>query len=286
ELARTVVEQGANATSLTVPHTVQAVLMARIDCLPATAKRLLQAAAVVGKEVAWPLLQAVTEVPEESLHDALRSLQAAEFLYETYGLTAPVYTFKHVLTQEVAYHSLVRRAQQQYHARIAQVLEAQFPEVAESQPELLAYHYTEAERGAQAIPYWHRAGQRAVERSANVEAISHFMQGLELLKTLPDTPERAQQELTLQLALGPPLRMVKGHATPEVEDVYIRVHELSEQVGDAWQQCSALMGLGRLYLNQARLQKAQEMCAQCLTLAQRVQAPAFLLEAHRMFGVT
>src|SRR4029453_8864634 len=120
ELARTVVEQGANATSLTVPNTVQAVLMARIDRLPATAKRLLQAAAVMGKDVAAPLLQAVTEVPEESLHDALRSLQAAEFLYETYGLTAPVYTFKHVLTQEVAYHSLVRRAQQQYHARIAQ----------------------------------------------------------------------------------------------------------------------------------------------------------------------
>src|SRR5262249_61887326 len=119
-----------------------------------------------------PLLQAVTAVPAESMHDDLRSLQAAEFLYETYALSAPVYTFTHVLTKEVAYQSLVRRERQRYHAHIAQVLEAQFPEVAESQPELLAYHYTEADRGAQAIPYWQHAGQRAVERSANVEAIS------------------------------------------------------------------------------------------------------------------
>ena len=131
-----------------------------------------------------------------------------------------MYTFKHVLTQEVAYQSFVRRARQQYHARIAQVLEAQFPEVAETQPELLAHHYTEAELGAQAIPYWQRAGQRAVERSANVEAISHFTKGLEMLQSLPETPERAQQELTLQLAIGAPLLMIKGHTAPEVEHAY------------------------------------------------------------------
>ena len=186
----------------------------------------------------------------------------------------------------MACQSLVRHARQQHHAHIAQVLEERFPEEAETQPELLAYHYTEADRGVLAIPYWQRAGQRAVERSANVEAVSHFTKGLELLKTLPDTPERIQQELTLQLALGPPLRMVKGHTASELEGVYTRAHELSQQVGDDWQQCSALMGLGRFYVNQPRLQKAHELCEQCLTLAQRVQNPAFLLEAHRMFGVT
>jgi len=284
ELARTVVEQGADASSSTVPNTVQAVLTARMDRLPATAKHLLQAAAVIGKDVALPLLQAVTEVSEEAIYGGLRSLQAAEFLYETYALTAPVYTFKHVLTQDVAYQSLVRQARQRYHTRIAQVLEAQFSEIIETQPELLAHHYTEAGCGAQAVPYWQRAGQRAVERSANMEAISHFTTGLELLKTFPETPERIQQELALQLALGPPLRMIKGHATPEVEGVYIRVHELSQQVEDKRQQFSALMNLARLYLNQARVQKAREVAEQCVTLAQRVQNPAFLLEAHRMFG--
>src|SRR5439155_4384270 len=143
ELARTVVEQGTDAPFLTVPDTVQAVLLARIDRLPATAKRLLQAAAVIGKDVALPLLQAVTDVPEEVVHRDLGHLQASEFLYETYAPTAPVYTFKHVLTQEVASQSLVRRARQQYHERIAQVLEERFPEVVEMQPELLAQHYTE-----------------------------------------------------------------------------------------------------------------------------------------------
>src|SRR5262249_51873912 len=110
ELARMMVEQGSDAPSSTVPDTVQAVLLSRIDRLPASAKRLLQAAAVIGKDVALPLLQAVTEVPEEAVHRDLLHLQAAEFLYETHIHAPPVYTFKHVLTQEVTYQSLVRRA--------------------------------------------------------------------------------------------------------------------------------------------------------------------------------
>src|SRR5262249_21353466 len=166
------------------PDTVQAVLLARIDRLPATAKRLLQTAAVIGKDVAWPLLQTVTEVPAEAMQRDLGHLQAAEFLYETTAPPALTYTFKHVLTQEVASQSLVRRVRQQYDARIAQVLEERFSEVVEMQPERLARHYTEGGRGAQAIPYWQRAGQRAVERSANIEAISHFTHALELLQAL------------------------------------------------------------------------------------------------------
>src|SRR5262249_6617022 len=149
---------------------VHAVLLARIDRLPATAKRLLQTAAVIGKDVALPLLQAVTDVPEEAMHQDLRHLQAAEVLYETYVSTALAYAFKHVLTQEVAYQSLVQRARQQYHAHLAQVLAAQFPEVAQTQPAVLARHYTDAGLAAQAIPYWQRAGQQALEHSANREA--------------------------------------------------------------------------------------------------------------------
>jgi class 3 adenylate cyclase/DNA-binding winged helix-turn-helix (wHTH) protein/predicted ATPase len=286
ELARAVAEQGANATSLTVPTTIQAVLMARIDRLPATAKRLLQAAAVMGKEVALPLLQAVTAVPEESMHDALRSLQTAEFLYETYTLTAPVYTFTHVLTQEVAYQSLVRRERQRYHAHIAQVLEAQFPEVAESQPELLAYHYTEADRGAQAIPYWQHAGQRAVERSANVEAISHFTTGLELLKTLPETSGRLQQELRLHLALGSPLMIIKGQAAPEVEQLYSRALELSRHLEDHTHHFAALKGLIRFHNSAGRFRTACAVAEQGLALAQRVHDPALRWEAHLELGAT
>jgi predicted ATPase len=286
ELARTVVEQGADAPSSTVPDTVQAVLLARIDRLPAPAKRLLQTAAVIGKDVSLPLLQAVTEVSEEALRQELSHLQAAEFLYETYTPTAPAYTFKHILTQEVASQSLVRRARQQYHERIAEVLEERFPEIVEMQPELLAQHYTEADRYAQALPYWQRAGQRAAERSANVEAISHFTKGLEVLQTLLDTPERIQQELELQLALGPLLLMLKGHTAPEVEHAYARAYELAQQLGETPQRFSVLVGLWRFYFNQAQLHRACELAEQCFALAQHLQDVRLLQIAHLALGST
>jgi predicted ATPase len=286
ELARTVVEQGTDTPSPTVPDTVQAVLLARIDRLPATAKRLLQMASVIGKDVALPLLQAVIEVSEEAMHRDLGHLQAAEFLYETYAPTARAYAFKHALTQEVAYQSLVRRTRQQYHAHIAQVLEERFPEIVEMQPELLAQHYTAAARDAQALPYWQRAGQRAVERSANVEAISHFTKGLEVLQTLLDTPERIQQELELQLALAPPLLMLKGHTAPEVEHAYARAYELAQQLGVTPQHFSVLVGLWRFYFNQAQLQRAHDLAEQCFSLAQHLQDVRLLQVAHLALGST
>jgi class 3 adenylate cyclase/DNA-binding winged helix-turn-helix (wHTH) protein/tetratricopeptide (TPR) repeat protein len=286
ELARTVVEQGTDAPSPTVPDTVQAVLLARIDRLPATAKRLLQTAAVIGKDVALPLLQAVTEISEEAMHRALGHLQAAEFLYETYAPTAPAYAFKHALTQEVACQSLVRRARQQYHAHIAQVLEEQFPEVAEAQPELLAYHYTDAGLSEQAISYWQRAGQRAVERSAHVEAVSHFTQGIELLKQVPVAPERTQQELVLQLAIGAPLLMLKGHTAPEVEHAYARASELAQHLGETPQRFSVLVGLWRFYYTRARLHTARELAEQCFTLAQHLRETTVLQEGYQILGST
>jgi class 3 adenylate cyclase/DNA-binding winged helix-turn-helix (wHTH) protein/predicted ATPase len=286
ELARTVVEQGPDAPFRTVPDTVQAVLLARIDRLPATAKRLLQTAAVIGKDVALPLWQAVTEVPAEAMQRDLRHLQAAEFLYETYAPPALIYTFKHVLTQEVAAQSLVRHVRQQYHTRIAQVLEERFPEVVEMQPERLARHYTEGGRGAQALPYWQRAGQRAVERSANVEAINHFTKALESLTSLPESPEHVQQELMLQLAIGVPLLMIKGHTAPEVEQAYTRAYELAQQLRETPQRFSVLIGLWRFYFSQARLQRARELAEQCFTLAQYLQDVRLLQEAHMVMGST
>ena len=124
------------------------------------------------------------------------------FVYQ-HGLPPQAtYVFKHALIQEAAYQSLLKSTRQQSHQRIAQVLEAQFADTVATQPELLAYHYTEAGLPAQALPYWQRAGERALERSANIEAIGHLTKGLELLKTLPDTVEYAHQELTLQVTQG------------------------------------------------------------------------------------
>src|SRR5262249_2987198 len=153
------------------------------------------------------------------------------------------YLFKHALIQDAAYQSLLRSTRQQYHQRIAQALEAHFPALCETQPELLAHHYTEAGLGAPAIPYWQRAGQRAIQRSAHAEAMAHLTQGPEVLAPLPDTVERAQQELRLHTALGPALMAVKGYAAREVEHAYVRARELCQQVGDTPQFFPVLRGL-------------------------------------------
>src|SRR5262249_32117350 len=271
--------------TIQVPATVQAVLAARIDRLPPEEKQLLQAAAVIGPEVPLPLLQTIAELPEAALYRGLAHLQAAEFLYETRLFPERVYTFKHALTQQVAYQSLLTSTRQRYHAQLAQALETR-PETVETQPELLAHHYTEAGLGEQAVGYWQRAGQHAVERSAHVEAIAHLQKGLALLATLPDTPERTQQELDMQIILGQALMVVKGQGDPEVEHAYTRAHELCRQVGKTPQLFPVLWGLWRFYLVRAEYQTARELAEQCLSLAQRVHDPALLLVAHYTLGAT
>ena len=161
--------------------------MARLDRL-VTAKAIAQYAAVLGRQFSYALLHAVSQVDEGLLQQELGRLVEAEIVYQRGAPPQSTYVFKHALIQDVAYQSLLKSTRQQYHQRIAQVLAEQFPETAETQPELLAHHYTEAGLIEQAIPYWQRAGQHASDRSANVEAISHFTTGIELLKTLPETP--------------------------------------------------------------------------------------------------
>jgi predicted ATPase len=267
---------------LEMPATIQAMLTARIDRLQPDDKRLLHAASVIGKEVPFALLQAVVSAPDDELRPSLRRLQAAEFLYETRLFPDLEYAFKHALTHDVAYRSLLKSARQQYHQRIATVLAAEFPESVETQPERLAHHYMEAGLAAQAVPYWLRAGQRAIERSANAEAVSHLRQGLAALDSVPEGPERIQQELGLQLALGAPLTMLKGHAAPEVQQVYARAYTLSQEMEAGPQRFSVLRGLWFHAFDQARYQTAHELGRQCLALAERLQDPALHQEAYRM----
>jgi class 3 adenylate cyclase len=176
---------------LAIPATLHDSLMARLDRL-ATVKGLAQLGATLGRAFSYELLQAVSRWDEETLRRGLHQLVEAEFLYQQGLPPHATYLFKHALIQDAAYQSLLRSTRQQHHQHIAQVLEARFPDICATQPELLAHHYTEAGVLAQAIPYWQRAGQRALERSANLEAEAHLTKGLEMLATLPDTPERAQ----------------------------------------------------------------------------------------------
>jgi predicted ATPase len=188
--------------------------------------------------------------------------------------------------QDTAYQSLLKRERQRLHQQIAHVFVDRFLDTAATQPEMLAHHYTEAGLIAQAIPYWRRAGKRATQRWAYVEAIRHFMKGLEVLKGLPDTPERAQQELTLQIALGGPLTAIKGFGAPEVEKVYGRALALCRQVGETPRLFEALFGLWVFYTNRPEYQTGRELGEQLLTLAQSVQNLALLPSAHAALGFT
>src|SRR5262249_4733218 len=212
-------EASSPLPTLVMPTTLHDSLMARLDRL-GPAKSVAQLGAVLGRRFPYAWLHAVAQQDDASLQRELAQLIEAELVYQQGFPPQAAYVFKHALIQEAAYQGLVRPTRQHYHQRIAEVLEAQFPEIAATQPELLAHHYTEAGRSAQAWPYWQQAGQRAVERSANVDAVSHFTQGLGVLKLLAATRERAPPELALQLAPGFPPLISKGHTAPEVEQGY------------------------------------------------------------------
>jgi predicted ATPase len=264
---------------LVIPATLHDSLMGRLERLAAV-KGLAQLGATLGREFSYEVLQAVSLWDEATLKESLARLVEAELLYQRGLPPEATYMFKHALIQEAAYQSLLRSRRRQHHERIAQVLEARFPDLCQTQPEVLAHHCTEAGLIAQAITYWQQAAQRATQRSAHAEAISHLTHALELLKTLPDTSERAQQELTLQITFGSALSATKSWATPEVERTYARARELCQQVGETPQLFAILRGLWVFYFIRAEYQTARELGERCLTLAQSVQDPSFLLEAH------
>jgi len=226
----------------------------------------------------------VTDITQEELLSHLSVLKDSELLYERGIYPQSTYIFKHALIQDATYQSLLKSTRQKHHRKIAQVLEKNFPDTMETQPELLAHHYTEAGLSEQAVGYWHQAGKRATQRSAHVEAIHHLTKELEVLMTLPDTLERARQELDVQITLGPVLMAAKGQSSPDTERAYARARELCQQVGETPQLFPALYGLWRFHMVRAEFQATRELGEQLFSLAQRVQDPALLLEAHRVMG--
>ena len=257
--------------------------MARLDRL-GTAKEVAQLSATIGREFSYELLYATALLEEETLQHGLQQLVQAELVYQRGNPPAAQYTFKHALIQDTAYQSLLKRARQQYHQQIAQVLEERFPETVETQPEVVAHHYTAANLGAQAIPYWQQAGQYAVQHSAYIEGMSHLKTALRLLKTLPAAPERRLEELSLQIALAAPLGAVKGFGAPELEETYNRARELCQQIGETPQLLPTLVGLCAFYEVRGELRTAHELEEQLLHLAQQVKDPVFLVWAHYMLG--
>jgi predicted ATPase/class 3 adenylate cyclase len=295
ELTKTVLESGllddagdryvlrGPLPSLAIPSTLHASLLARLDRLAAV-KDVAQTAAAIGREFSYSLIASVAGLPEREMQAALAQLVAAELVFQRGVPPDARYLFKHALVQDAAYESLVRSRRQQLHVQIARALEERFPDVVASEPEVLAHHFTAAGLTERGVFYWQRAGQQASDRSAYLEATRHFNTGIELLKTLPDTPTRTRQELTLQVALGAALIALKGHASSEVEHVYPRARALCERMGETPELFPVLFGLWRYCVTRPKLQTARELAETLLRLAGNVNDPALAVIAHYAAG--
>ena len=297
ELTKMVLEQALTEThreesrlrqslpSLDIPSTLHDLLMARLDRL-ATVREVAQLGATLGREFSYELLQAISLLDEASLQADLARLVETELLYQQGLPPRADYIFKHALIQEAAYHSLLRSKRREYHRNISRVLAEQFPEVAATQPELLARHYTAAGMISEAVTAWLQAGRQALAGSANIEAVRHFQQALDLLEQLPESPERIQQQLQIQVALGAPLLMTRGYAAEEVEANYARAHTLCRQLDETPQLLPVLFGLWLFYLVRARYRTALELAQQIIRLAEAQQEVVVLLEAYQVQGIT
>jgi predicted ATPase len=272
-------------STFAIPATLQDSLMARLDRL-VTAKGVAQMGATMGRQFAYDLLQAVSPLDASTLQRELGRLVEAEIVYQRGLPPQSTYLFKHALIQDVAYQSLLKSTRQEYHQRIAQVLESQFPETVEGQPELLAHHCTEAGLYEQAGRYWQRAGENAIQRSAHVEAIAHLRQGLALLEMLPETPQRLQHEVDMYITLGASLIATKGSAAPEVGETYTRARQCCQSLDDPHRLFPVLRGLVHYHNVRAEYQTAHTLGEQILTLAQQVQDTAMFVAAHRALGTT
>jgi class 3 adenylate cyclase/predicted ATPase len=270
-------------SELAIPATLQDSLMARLDRVP-TAREVAQLGAVFGREFTYEMLQSLAPHEEPILQDGLGQLVDSELLYQRGRGRRARYVFKHALIQDAAYESLLKRTRQQYHQRVAELMQEKLPETEEMQPELLAHHYSEAGSHAKAIEYWRAAGRRAAERSANAESIAHLKHGLDNIQMLPDTPERVRLELEFLTDLGPALIASLGYGAEEVKDTYERAKVLCDQIGNKRDLFPVLRGLWNSYLFAAEMPEALKRGKELLHLAEDIGDSSLVVEAHRVMG--
>ena len=283
---------GAPTPLVTVPASLQASLMSRLDRL-GPAKDVAQVAAAIGREFPYTLLAAVAGKPEVELNSALDRLIAAGLLFRQGIPPHASYLFKHALVQDAAYSTLLREPTRVLHARIAEILEGQFPETAESQPELLARHYTKADLIDKSARLWSKAGLRSQERSALVEAAEQLGHALAQIETLPSTPDLRREQITLQIALVNTLMHVKGYAAPETKAAVAQVRALIEQAerlgeppDDPSLLLSALFGQWIINFISFNGDVARELAARFLVLGEKEEKAVPLIVGHRTMGST
>ncbi len=301
--------------TLSIPDTLKGLLMERLDRLDG-AREVAQLGATIGREFSYELLRSLALYQEPKLIQAngrqmlpaiaineSRILQGLEKLVETRllfvdgELPKSTYSFKNVLIQDAAYESLLRSTRVQYHRRIARVLEAEFPSLAEREPELLAYHYTKAGLSFCAINYWQKAGEKAFLASANEEAIAHLQTGLDLIDSLKAEQGRTisllggassleilKQELDLQTTLGKALIATKGYAAIKVEQIYKRSREICQELGTTPQLFSVLWGLWGYHAARCEHKIALDFGSRLMGLARRHNDPILEMEARFTLG--
>ncbi|UTW13041.1 adenylate/guanylate cyclase domain-containing protein [Marinobacterium rhizophilum] len=271
---------------LHIPTTVQGVLCARIDRLPADQKTLLQTLAVIGKDFTWSLVNRVVEQTQDQLRRGLARLQAGEFIFQHPAFPDIEYTFKHGLTQQVAYGTLLLQQRRALHERTARVMEVLYEDRLEQHCSELAWHYGHSDNREKAVTYLRRAGYQAAQRSANQEAIAHLERALELMQGLAESAQRDHEELALQIVLGPIYMASLGYAAPEVEASYSRALTLARRLGEAPQLFSVLVGLRRFYNLRGEFRRAQEVGLLLMNQAQSSGDAQLMLEAHAAVGPT
>ncbi len=275
---------------LAIPTTLRAALVARLDRLAsvkgASIKEIAQIGAALGREFSYRLIAAVAPTAGAPLETALAQLGAAELIFARGEPPGSTYIFKHALVQEAAHASLLHSERQRLHGQITDALNEHFPEIIESHPELMAHHLAEAGLTERAIEYLQKAGERAIQRSANIEAIAHLKRALELLQLLPDHQGRTRKTLELVVLLGQAMIAGRGYAAAETKEVLRRAKALIDESTDLAQKFSILYGIWACHYVGGEVALQRDAAADFLREAERHGDTAALCLSHRALGAT
>jgi class 3 adenylate cyclase len=271
---------------LAIPATLQDSLMARLDRL-APVKEVAQIGAAIGREFSYTLLRCVAGRDDLTLSAALGQLEEAELLLRRGTPPEATYSFKHALVQEAAYESLLKSRRQLLHKQIGDVLRDKFPVIAKTEPEVLAYHFTEAGLGEVALEWWRKAGQQALKRSAYSEAIAHLGKAVAIADGLPDEPGRTMNRLHLQIAYGRALRGSRGHSAPETVAAWTRARQFAADINDPVELAPIHSGLFNACLTHGEIAPMWELADAIMSAAnRRPDSPVAAVVAHWTSGVT
>jgi class 3 adenylate cyclase/tetratricopeptide (TPR) repeat protein len=270
---------------LQIPSTLQDSLMSRLDRAPSL-RVVAQMGSVLGREFTYEMLNAVIDLEGTALQSGLEQLVDDELLYQRGRGTRSRYIFKHALIQDAAYQSLLKRTRLQYHHQVAELLEEQFPEIAQTQPGLVAHHFAEAGAWEQAATYWQQATTQALSRWANEEAVSYLASGIEAVVALPESPSRNERELEMQIRLAVTLVPVNGYSGPQTIAAFARARELCLLTGNRTHLITVNWGEYTGLLLRGELDAALEKTFDTLKEAEQEGDITARLMAHRSIGIT